>query len=245
MKSSCYIGTSGWMYDHWKEEFYPPDVSSDDMLTFFGKHFETVEVNNTFYQKPDRNKILSWREAVPADFVFSIKANRYITHMKNLKEIEEPVNELLSILQALGKKLGPVLFQLPPQWHINIFRVKNFLKMLPKGFLYAMEFRHSSWYDEEIFEALRKKNVAFCIHDHKNAPSPEKVTSDFVYLRFHGPGGYYSSEYTDEQLSEWTEKIKKWLSEDKDVYIYFNNDAFGYAIRNSNQLKKKIEKRKA
>ncbi|MBD3208304.1 MAG: DUF72 domain-containing protein [Candidatus Nealsonbacteria bacterium] len=244
MKSSCYIGTSGWMYDHWKEEFYPPEISSDEMLAFFGRHFKTVEVNNIFYQKPDRKKILGWKESVPDDFTFAIKANRYITHMKNLKDVKEPVSELLSVLRGLGKKLGPVLFQLPPQWHINAPRIKSFLNILPKGFRYAMEFRHDSWYDKEIFKSLRERNIAFCIHDHKDAPSPEKVTADFIYLRLHGPGGYYSSKYTDEQLSRWSEKIKKWLSEGKDIYAYFNNDTSGYAIRNSDQLKKKIWKKK-
>lgn len=236
------IGTSGWMYNHWKGVFYPSDIASEEMLSFYSRYFDTVEINNTFYKKPEIENIKSWQQRAGSDFIFSVKANRYITHMKNLKEVEKPIKNLLGALQYLKKNLGPILFQLPPRWYVNFSRLKEFLETLPENYLYAVEFRHSSWYSEEVFRALQKNNIAFCIHDHRDAPSPEIMTADFIYLRFHGPGGYYSSKYDDEQLSEWAGKIKKWLNRGRDVYSYFNNDASGYAIENSRQLKQKTRK---
>lgn len=231
------IGTSGWMYDHWKGPFYPEDISSDDMLPFFAQTFDTVEVNNTFYQLPSEEKVRRWEEDSPADFLFVIKANRYITHMKNLLDPEEPVNTLMDRVGILDDKLGPILFQLPPHWNVNAERLANFLEVLPQGPRYVFEFRDESWYTDEIYHLLEEREAAFCIHDHRDAPSPEKVTTDFVYLRFHGPTGDYGGEYRKEDLRGWAEKMAGWQEDGGDVYAYFNNDMRGYAVENARELR--------
>ncbi len=231
------IGTSGWMYDHWKGPFYPEDMTSDEMLPFYTEVFDTVEVNNTFYQLPSKEKVRAWRDDSPEGFLFIIKANRYITHMKNLLDPEEPVNTLMERIEILGPKLGPILFQLPPQWNVNAERLASFLDVLPQGPRYAFEFRDKSWYREEIYDLLEEAEAAFCIHDHRDAPSPEKMTADFTYLRFHGPRGDYGGTYREEHLRQWADKVKSWEEAGRDVYAFFNNDMKGYAVENARQLR--------
>jgi uncharacterized protein YecE (DUF72 family) len=234
------IGTSGWMYDHWKGSFYPEDVESDAMLPFYAQTFDTVEVNNTFYQLPSTEKVRRWEEDSPAGFLFVIKANRYITHMKNLLDPEEPVNTLMDRVENLGEKLGPILFQLPPQWNVNAERLADFLEVLPQGPRFAFEFRDESWYIDEIYRLLEEAEAAFCIHDHRDAPSPEEVTTDFVYVRFHGPRGDYGGKYREEDLREWAEKIAGWQEAGRDVCAYFNNDMRGYAVENARELRRHV-----
>jgi len=234
------IGTSGWMYDHWKGPFYPEDIGSDDMLPFYTQTFDTVEVNNTFYQLPSEEKVRRWEEDSPADFLFVIKANRYITHMKNLLDPEEPVNTLMDRVGILDDKLGPTLFQLPPHWNVNAERLANFLEVLPQGPHYVFEFRDESWYIDAIYRLLEERNVAFCIHDHCDAPSPERVTTDFIYLRFHGPTGDYGGKYRQADLRGWAEKIVGWREADRHVYAYFNNDMRGYAVENAWELRRYV-----
>lgn len=231
------VGTSGWMYDHWKGPFYPEDIASDAMLSFYAQTFDTVEVNNTFYQLPSEGKVRGWKEDSPEGFLFVIKANRYITHMKNLLEPEEPVNTLMERIEILDQKLGPILFQLPPHWNVNAERLANFLKVLPQDLRYVFEFRDESWYVDEVYRLLEEAGAAFCIHDHHDAPSPEEVTADFVYLRFHGPRGDYGGKYREEDLRGWAEKIAAWHEADRDVYAYFNNDMRGYAVENARELR--------
>jgi len=231
------VGTSGWMYDHWKGPFYPEHMTSDEMLPFYTEVFDTVEVNNTFYQLPSKEKVRAWRDDSPEGFLFIIKANRYITHMKNLLEPEEPVNTLMERIEILGPKLGPILFQLPPQWNVNVDRLASFLDVLPQGPRYAFEFRDESWYREEIYDLLEGAEAAFCIHDHRDAPSPEKMTADFTYLRFHGPRGDYGGTYRGEHLRQWADKVKIWEEAGRDVYAFFNNDMKGYAVENARQLR--------
>jgi len=231
------IGTSGWMYDHWKGPFYPEDIASDEMLPFYAETFDTVEVNNTFYQLPSREKVRAWKADSPKDFLFIIKANRYITHMKNLLEPEEPVETLMERIEILEHKLGPILFQLPPHWNVNAERLANFLEVLPPGQRYAFEFRDESWYTDEVLQLLEEAGVAFCIHDHRDAPSPMEITSGFTYLRFHGPTGDYGGTYPEDELEAWGERIAAWDEEGTDVYAYFNNDMKGYAVANAQQLR--------
>lgn len=232
------IGTSGWNYEDWEGNFYPRNIKSSKMLSFYQRYFKTVEVNNTFYQSPTKNKLMLWKRQVGNNFTFSVKANRYITHMKNLKDPEEPINKMLSTLKILKNNLGPILFQLPPRWHINKKRLNNFLKILPPNYQYVLEFRHSSWYKSSIFDLLEKFNIAFCMHDHKDAPSPEKITANFSYFRFHGPKGDYQTKYSKKEVKNWAEKIKRIVGKNIDVYVYFNNDYNSYAIKNAKQLKK-------
>lgn len=231
------IGTSGWMYDHWKGPFYPQDIASRDMLPYYAQAFDSVEVNNTFYQLPSEDQVAGWKAISPQGFLFVIKANRYITHMKNLLEPEEPVGTMMARIEILKQKLGPILFQLPPRWNANADRLAHFLDVLPRGPRFAFEFRDESWYGDEIYRLLEDAGAALCIHDHRDAPSPERLTAGFTYLRFHGPTGTYEGKYGEKQLRPWAEKVQAWQQEGKDVYAYFNNDMKGYAVENARQLR--------
>lgn len=235
------IGTSGWVYDDWKGRFYPADVGSEAMLPFYAQTFDTVEVNNTFYQLPSADSVDGWRERSPEGFLFAVKMNRYVTHRKNLLEPEEPVARFLDRVGRLDRKLGPVLVQLPPHWHVNVERLRSFITLLPQDRRYAFEFRHRSWYINEVYEALETGECAFCLHDHEDAPSPTEITADFIYVRFHGTEGGYHGEYAEEALAEWARKFAGWEEEGLDVYAYFNNDWQAHAVENGKRLRRLLE----
>lgn len=231
------IGTSGWMYDHWVGVFYPTDLAREEWLSFYAGAFQTVEVNNTFYHLPSRDAVAGWEANVPEGFLFAIKANRYITHIKNLLDPQEAVGNLLDRIAVLGGKLGPILFQLPPHWHVNAGRLRDFVGTLPAGRRYAFEFREPTWYTDEVYDILRQGGHAFCMHDHRDAPSSERVTADFAYVRFHGRTGAYEGRYSAADLSAWAHKLAGWDGEGIDVYVYFNNDWRGHAVGNATELK--------
>lgn len=231
-----HIGTSGWQYKHWKGNFYPAEIRSGDWFNHYKKTFHTVEINNSFYRLPSREIFERWRNDSDGDFIFSVKANRFITHMKKLKDPEEPLDRLLTSAHGLGRKLGPILFQLPPKWGVNEERLTIFLRHLPRKMRFTFEFRHPSWYCDNVIAALRKFNVAFCIYDLAGHQSPLHVTADFVYVRLHGPGDKYQGSYPAPVLAEWNERILAWVSQGKDVYIYFDNDQAGYAAKNAMAL---------
>ncbi len=235
--SKVFIGTSGYSYNHWVDDFYPLDVASNKRLEYYSEYFNTVEINNSFYNLPQKKTFAKWAKAVPDNFIFSIKANRYITHMKNLMVDKKPINRLINRAAPLKGKLGPILFQLPPQWNINLDRLKDFINLLPQSQRYVIELRNNTWYTKEVYSLLKKSKVGFCIHDHQDAPSPEKVTADFIYLRFHGPDGDYQSKYSQEQMESWAKKINQWQKRDIDVFAYFNNDFEAFAIDNAQMLK--------
>lgn len=229
-----FIGTSGWSYQHWRGFFYPEDV--DNWLDFYAKHFHTVEINNTFYQRPEEQTLEQWRDTVPADFIFAVKAHRYITHMKKLKDPDEPVANFLQTADVLGDKLGPLLFQLPGNY-FNAERLENFLQVLPKGYRYAFEFRDPSWHNDRAYELLAQYNAAFCIYEFGGYISPKETTADFVYVRLHGPLEQpYRGEYGEQGLSAWADMISEWTREDRDVYCYFDNDDSAYATRDAMRL---------
>lgn len=235
-KGRFYIGTSGWSYKHWIGRFYPDDIKSADLLSFYTKKFKTAEINNSFYNLPDKETFKNWRDQAPGEFIFSLKASRYITHMKKLKSPKTSVNKFMGRIEALGAKLGPVLFQLPPRWNCNIERLDNFLEILPSKFRYVFEFRDTSWFNDKVYSLLKKKNAAFCIYQLKGLISPKAITADFVYIRLHGPEGAYEGRYTKRQLAGWAGAISAWLREKKDVYCYFDNDQAAYAPRNALEL---------
>jgi uncharacterized protein YecE (DUF72 family) len=232
-----FIGTSGYSYDDWVGDFYPMDIASNKRLDYYAEHFDTVEINNSFYNLPAKKTFKNWSDSVGGDFVFAIKANHYITHMKNLMVDRKPIARLLERARPLGSKLGPILFQLPPKWNVNIERLREFIQVLPDNYQFVFEFRNGSWYTEEIYNILKEDNLGFCIHDHQDAPSPEMVTADFAYFRFHGPGGYYQSKYSDEELENYQIRIMNYLEKGLSVYCYFNNDFQGFAIDNAKKLK--------
>lgn len=232
------IGTSGWHYDHWIGPFYPEASPSEKMLSFYAARFDTVEVNNTFYQIPDENTLRTWLKTVDDDFLFSVKASRYITHMKKLKDPKDPLSRFFGSIGALDEKIGAVLFQLPPNFGKNSDRLRSFIELLPDKYRYVFEFRDPDWFDEEIYNILKDNNAAFCIYEIEGRESPKQITTDFVYIRLHGPAKRaYQGKYEKEELSGWAGAISTWTNSGKDVYCYFDNDQKGYAAINAMELR--------
>jgi len=237
------IGTSGWHYRHWRGPFYPPDLPASKWLEFYRDRFSTAEINNSFYRLPSPKTFMGWKKAVDKNFVFSVKANRYITHMKKLKDPEDTLKKFLKQADTLGVKLGPILFQLPPRWKRNPERLGAFLKMLPNKYRCAFEFRDPSWFDDRIYDLLEKHGAAFCIYQLAGRISPKKVTADFVYVRLHGPGdNSYQGSYSAGELSGWAAIFSAWRQKGEDIYCYFDNDQNGYAPLNALRLKEMMEK---
>lgn len=240
-KGRVYIGTSGWSYKHWVGKFYPPGLPSSRQFAFYQQHFTTVELNNSFYRLPPPENFANWRNETNAKFIFAVKANRFLTHMKKLIVDRSSIHRLFASVDELEEKLGPILFQLPPKWKINEDRLAAFLAALPKGYRYAFEFREHSWYNDNVYALLRKYNVSFCIYELEYHQSPEVVTSDFIYIRLHGPGSKYQGSYTNATLALWAAKMEGWQKQGKDVYIYFDNDQEGYAAFNALTLKEMLK----
>jgi uncharacterized protein YecE (DUF72 family) len=241
MTGKIYIGTSGWNYAHWKGKFYPAALPHDDEFDFYAQKFNTVELNNSFYRLPEKETFHKWRKNSPDDFIFSVKAPQFITHMKKLKDPVESTHDLLLHIEGLGSKLGPVLFQLPPLWNANTERLLEFMLSLPRKFRYTFEFRSHSWYDDSIYRLLEKYNCAFCIYHLAGHLSPIKITADFVYIRLHGPGNKYQGNYTEAEIRQWADLSLHWSAKGKDVYVYFDNDQNAYAAKNALRLKHFIE----
>lgn len=240
--SEIRIGTSGWNYEHWEESFYPGDIAKNDWLEFYQKKFDTVEVNNTFYNLPEAKTLENWRDRVSDNFVFAAKANRYITHMKKLNEPEESLENMFSVFNAFGNKLKPVLFQLPPNWGFDEDRLREFMNLIPDDQLTTFEFRDQSWMNDTALDILQENNAAFCMYDLAGYQSPIEVTADFVYIRLHGPADQkYEGKYDQDQLAQWVERIKEWSDDGKDVYLYFDNDEQGFAPQNALELKDMVQ----
>jgi uncharacterized protein YecE (DUF72 family) len=231
------IGTSGWHYPSWVGPFFPKDLPKKDYLGFYAEHFSTTELNGVFYRTPSLEAVRGWRDQTPKDFVFAWKASRFITHWKRLGPTSPNSIELMeSRLKVLGRKAGPVLFQLPPRMTADRERFAGFLKMLPKRRRYAFEFRHPSWYDEKILDVLRDHDVALCLSDHHDAPAPWVVTAGHVYVRGHGPGGRYRGHYPEKVLRDWARQFAKWKRQRRDVFCYFDNDQKSAAPRDAETL---------
>lgn len=233
---TIYVGTSGWHYESWVGPFYPTGLPSDKMLAYYAQEFGTVEINNSFYRLPADKTLRAWREVTPRNFVFSFKASRYLTHMKKLKDPAKPLDRVLHSAGLLQPKLGPILFQLPPRWRVNLERFRSFLALLPKNSRFAVEFRDQSWFTESVRAALCEYNAAFCVYEFGDFRSPLEATADFVYVRLHGPGGLYVGRYDRGALSFWADRLRRWHEEGRDVYCYFDNDQRGYAVQNASEL---------
>ncbi len=229
------IGVSGWAYKDWRGPFYPDEVRDKDRLSFISRRFPTVEINASFYRMPTDKAVAAWRDQTPDDFVFAWKASRFITHNKKLNDPVEPLAYMFERIAGLGGKIGPILFQVPPNLHRRDERLAAFLSALPGGHRYAFEFRHPSWYAPEVLSLLADRGAALCLSDHHHAPAPREVTADFVYLRGHGPGGRYHGRYGDAALTDWAEHIRRW-GRDRDVYVYFDNDIKSAAPQDARQL---------
>jgi uncharacterized protein YecE (DUF72 family) len=237
-----YIGTSGWHYDHWRHLFYPDRLPKAKWLEFYARHFTTVELNNTFYRLPSEEAFANWRHSTPANFAFAVKVSRFITHIKRLKDSQEPVDTFLGRAKILNQKLGPLLYQLPPSMHRDDGRLESFLSILPSELKHVFEFRHESWLDDGVFEILRRHNAGLCVFDMPDFSCPLVATADFAYIRFHGSTGLYSSCYSGEELAEWARRLVGLAPEVKEVYIYFNNDTEAFAVKNAMTLGDYLER---
>ncbi|MBZ9578741.1 DUF72 domain-containing protein [Patescibacteria group bacterium] len=242
--AKLFIGTSGWVYSHWKGIFYPEDLPSKDKLKYFSQYFKTTEINYSFYHLPRPTTYQNWYLQTPKDFLFAVKASRFITHIKRLKGVKEAWKIFIKNTLNLKEKLGPILFQFPPSFQAtpeNLKRLEDFFKtinnqqLIINNLRFAFEFRHESWCDKKIYKLFKKYNVAWVIADSPRYPKTEAVTADFIYIRMHGSKVLFSSKYTKEELKDLSQKIKKWLKT-CDVYCYFNNDFHGYAIENAKTL---------
>jgi len=241
MSAKIWVGTSGWHYDHWRERFYPRELPKPKWLEFYSRSFATVELNNSFYHLPSEKAFASWRDSSPQSFAFAVKVSRFITHLKKLRDAEEPLTNFLSRAKLLDRKLGPLLYQLPPNLHRNERLLESFLSMLPSSLSHVFEFRHQSWLVQEVFSLLRRYNIGFCIFDMPDFTTPIEVTADFAYIRFHGSSMMYGGCYSDEELTDWAQRIAGLAQDVKAVYAYFNNDAEGFAVSNALTLMRKLD----
>jgi len=242
LSSGIHIGTSGWNYESWKGAFYPESLGPSKMLRAYAETFSTVEVYGTFYCLPKRETVREWRDQVPEDFRFAVKASRYLTHLKKLKDPEEPLERLFGVLEPFGNKLGPVLFQLPPKWKANPERLEALLEQLPPERPAAFEFRHPSWFCEEVYACLERHGVALCFYDFEQRQSPERQTADFVYVRLHGPEREaYRGSYGDEALGELARKCRAWEQEATSVFCYFDNDQEAFAPHDARRLRELLQ----
>lgn len=238
MPSHYWVGTSGWVYKHWRGPVYPPDLPSSKWFDFFSHHFGTVELNNSFYRLPAEETWRKWARSAPKGFLFAVKASRFITHVKRLKDCEQPLDNVLSRARLLDRSLGPVLYQLPPNFRYepeNVERLAEFLSLLPQDMRHVFEFRHDSWFNADLYSLLRIHNVGFCAFHMAGWETPLEATTDFAYLRFHGSesdGGAYS----EGDLAIWAGRLRDLPEDVREVFVYFNNDAEGHAIANAKTL---------
>jgi uncharacterized protein YecE (DUF72 family) len=211
------------------------------MLEYYSHQFDTVELNNSFYRLPTDAAFDNWRESTPANFVFAVKASRFLTHQKKLKDPESALENFLPRASRLSTKLGPLLFQLPPRWQVNPGRLEGLLEVLPRDLRCAFEFRDLSWIQPDINKLLARFGAAFCIYELAGFHSPLTVTADFAYVRLHGPGlGKYQESYSTGRLRRWSKQVEEWAKDLASIYIYFDNDQAGYAARNALELRRLI-----
>jgi uncharacterized protein YecE (DUF72 family) len=237
MSADIRIGTSGWHYKHWLGTFYPVRWPASKMLGFYHERFDTVELNNTFYRLPAESTVEEWRRSTPENFRFAAKGSRFITHMKKLKDPAPALEKYFSRIDRLSDKLGPILFQLPPHFEVNVSRFEAFLEALPNWHRYAFEFRDETWNTAAIFDLLRKHNAAYCPFHLAGYQSPIEITTDLTYIRLHGPGGKYQGSYDDQALGTWAGRINAWRRDLQQIYVYFDNDDSGYAAHNALRLR--------
>ena len=239
--SAIHIGCSGWQYQHWRGDFYPSVLPQRQWLEYYASQFDTVEINNTFYRLPEGSTFEAWRRRIPKGFVYAVKASRFLTHMKKLNEPREPLRRFFTRARHLRRALGPVLYQLPPRWPLNLERLETFLRCLPRGVRQAIEFREPSWYDGRVFALLDRYRVALCLHDMRGSESGMRAVGPFVYVRFHGVQKY-SGSYAGAALERWAAWLAERACSGHAVYAYFNNDTGGHAPRDAARLRDRIRR---
>ncbi len=234
------IGCSGWQYKHWREIFYPKGLAQTRWFAFYADHFDTVEINSSFYHLPKATTFEKWRDQAPPGFCCAIKANRFITQAKKLLDCEEPMERMMSATRHLGGRLGPMLYQLPPSLKLDLERLAAFLPLLPKDVTNIFEFRDKSWYVPETFDLLDRHDVGFCVHDMRGSASERIAVGKAAYVRFHGGGGKYWGRYSDDRLMSWAEWMVEQKRSGRSVWAYFNNDIHGHALDDAQTLKSMV-----
>jgi uncharacterized protein YecE (DUF72 family) len=239
-----HIGTSGWSYKHWKDLFYPHKLRTADWLKYYATQFQSTEINGCFYRIPSIETVVNWTEQVPPGFTFCPKMSRFLTHMKKLKDPEEPLERFFDVFEPMKKKMGPVLLQLPPFLQFDYDRAEYLFALLKKKYKaydFVLEVRHETWMNEAL-TLMAKYDIGFVISQSGDQfPYSEMVTSKNIYVRFHGPKELYASSYTDEMLLSFADKFKNWLKEGHEIWAYFNNDIHGYAPEDARRLKQMLE----
>lgn len=229
------LGTSGYQYKHWRGPFYPDELRQKDWFDYYADTFDTVEINNSFYRLPDLHTFEQWKERAPKGFEYALKFSRYGSHLKRLKSPERSISQFMKAAQGLGQRRGPILVQLPPRWKANPERLDQFLCEAPKQERWVLEFRDPDWLQDAVFDVLEKHGAALCIHD-MIPDHPQRLTTDWTYLRFHGHK--YTGSYSNDFLAAEADRIQSWLNDGKDVYAYFNNDENAHAVHNALALKR-------
>jgi uncharacterized protein YecE (DUF72 family) len=237
------VGCSGWQYKHWRGDFYPAGLATSRWFAHYALHFDTVEINNTFYRLPEAETFAKWREQAPPRFVYAVKASRFLTHMKKLKEPEEPLERFFDRATELKTRLGPVLYQLPPRWPLDLERFEHFVRSL-RAYRHrpVVEFREPSWYDDRVFALMERHGVALCLHDMQGSPTGRRMVGPLIYVRFHG-WTKYAGRYGDETLDEWADWLAARTGDGLSVYAYFNNDIGGHAPRDATRLRERLHAR--
>lgn len=243
MAAEVRIGTSGWEYRHWAGRFYPKGLPRARWFAFYADAFDTVELNNPFYRLPSAEVFAGWAERAPDGFCYAVKASRYLTHLKRLRDPAEPLERFWSRAVRLGDRLGPVLYQLPPRWRPNPERLAAFLDAVPRGRAQAIELRDRRWYGRRILGLLDGSAVGLCLHDMAGSVSPRTPIGDLAYVRFHGSGQRYGGAYTSQALTAWADRMAEWARAGLPVWAYFNNDADAHAVRDAERLRGLVARR--
>jgi uncharacterized protein YecE (DUF72 family) len=258
-----HVGCSGWQYKHWRGDFYPAGLPQSRWFAHYALSFDTVEINNSFYRLPEATTFAKWREQAPRHFVYAVKASRFLTHMKKLKDPYDPLVRFFENARELGRHLGPVLYQLPPRFPINLERLETFLRTLPGGpegpplrtllaeaglqtrLRHVIEFRDPSWYDERVYALLEKHRVALCLHDMQGSATGKTAVGPFIYARFHFGQKKYGGAYDDDRLDAWGAWLSAQAAAGREVFAYFNNDTGGHAPKDAIRLRQRIQRRLA
>jgi len=235
------IGCSGWNYRHWRGVFYPEGLPVKRWFAHYAAHFDTVEINASFYRRPTPETFAAWRDQAPPGFCYAVKAPRFITHMRKLKDCEDSIAEFIGRARHLSPALGPILYQLPPNWRFDRERLESFLTLLPKDLSHVFEFREPSWMTDEVLAILDVAGVGFCTHDFPGLATPRSATGRIAYVRFHGTGGKYWGRYSEEALADWADWMRGQEAEGRTVWAYFNNDIHGDAIADAKALKRLLD----
>ncbi|HSO07683.1 MAG TPA: DUF72 domain-containing protein [Pelomicrobium sp.] len=235
MAGTLRVGTSGYQYADWRSRFYPDDLPKKRWFAYYADHFDTVEINNTFYNLPEAGTFDDWREEAPRGFRYALKYSRYGSHMKRLKDPDQHVDTFVERAERLKSALGPVLVQLPPNFKADPGHLDEFLAAAPRRLRWVVEFRDPSWLDDAVYKVLENRGAALCIHDMLD-DHPRRVTAKLVYLRFHGKN--YGGSYSPQRLTAEAKRVRGWLGDGLDVWAYFNNDKGGHAVHNAQELRR-------